>query len=205
MTLILLLVLTLVKSSPVHAMKKTYTGNKTIDYIAESMIKSAGVKESMSDDAKVKKIYHYMTWHFKHTHAGRKKYFKVYYSKKKIKKQINAYNALVKKMKKKGRIKVDSKYSKYEWNMMRRVGSCIDIAAMFAILCRHEGIKADTHRGYYKNRNGSRPSHSWNYAYVNGKKYYYDVDVEIKNRGGGQGDYYWYKKTYSQAKKTHKF
>ena len=40
---------------------------------------------------------------------------------------------------------------------------------------------------------------------VNGKKYYYDVDVEIQNYGNGQGDYYWYKKTLSEAKKTHVF
>ena len=38
-----------------------------------------------------------------------------------------------------------------------------------------------------------------------GKTYYYDVDVEIQNYGNGQGDYYWYKKTLKEAKKTHEF
>ena len=40
---------------------------------------------------------------------------------------------------------------------------------------------------------------------VNGRKYYYDVDIEIQNYGKGQGDYYWYKKTLAQAKGNHVF
>ncbi|MFR6167942.1 MAG: hypothetical protein ACLUKE_07195 [Blautia wexlerae] len=46
---------------------------------------------------------------------------------------------------------------------------------------------------------------SQNYAVVNGRKYYYDVDIEIQNYGKGQGDYYWYKKTLAQAKGNHVF
>ena len=40
---------------------------------------------------------------------------------------------------------------------------------------------------------------------MNGRKYYYDVDIEIQNYGKGQGDYYWYKKALAQAKGNHVF
>jgi hypothetical protein len=52
---------------------------------------------------------------------------------------------------------------------------------------------------------GSRPGHSWNYAIIDGTKWYYDVDVEIQNYGKGQGDYYWYRKSRTEAEKTHAF
>ena len=205
MTFLLILAVCLAFPRNVHAMKKTYTGNSTIDYLAERMLKSAGVKNSMSTDTKVKKIYHYMTVNFKHTHAGRRPSFKAYYNTRKLRKQIKAYGKQTKKLKKEGKIKINAEFTNREWNMIHRIGNCTDIAAMFAILCRHEGIKAGTCNGHYKNRNGTRPVHSWNYAIVDGKKYYYDVDVEIKNYRKGQGDYYWYKKTLSQARQTHAF
>lgn len=187
------------------AVKPIYTGDKYVDYIAEKMIKSAGVKSGMSDDKKVKKIYHYMTTHFKHRHYyhSRNKY-KVYY-KLMPKKKFNAYKKKTDALKKKGKISYNYKNTDELWCMQRRIGDCTDHAAIFKILCNHVGVKAETCRGQYRNRNGKRSPHSWNYAVVNGKKYYYDVDVEIQNYGGGQGDYYWYKKTLSEAKRNHIF
>ena len=83
--------------------------------------------------------------------------------------------------------------------MQKRGGVCSDQAAIFVILCNHVGVDAGVCNGYYKNLDGTRAGHSWNYAIVDGKKYYYDVDVEIQNYSKGQGDYYWYKKTLKQA------
>lgn len=86
--------------------------------------------------------------------------------------------------------------------MQKRGGVCSDQAEIFAILCRHVGVDAGVCNGYYKNLDGSTPGHSWNYAVVNGRKYYYDVDIEIQNYGKGQGDYYWYKDTGTSEGKS---
>ncbi|MDO4555018.1 MAG: transglutaminase domain-containing protein [Lachnospiraceae bacterium] len=181
------------------------TGNPNVDYMAEQMIKSAGVRSSMSADQKVKKIYHYMTTHFKHVHYSYGSKYKVYYNTTKLKSKITAYQKKTDASMAKGKL-VYSFYGYYsEWNMARRIGVCNDHAMIFKILCNHVGIDAGTCSGYYKNRNGTLAGHAWNYAVVNGKTYYYDVDIEIQNYKKGQGDYYWYKKTKSQAKKTHQF
>lgn len=44
-----------------------YTGVDEIDYMAEKMITSAGIKTTMGQDEKVRRIYHWMTVNFKHT------------------------------------------------------------------------------------------------------------------------------------------
>ena len=46
-----------------------YTGVDTVDYMAEKMIQSAKIKLTMSQDEKVRRIYHWMTVNFKHKHA----------------------------------------------------------------------------------------------------------------------------------------
>ena len=46
-----------------------YTGVDEIDYMAEKMITSAGIKTTMGQDEKVRRIYHWMTVNFKHKHA----------------------------------------------------------------------------------------------------------------------------------------
>ena len=72
-----------------------FTGNKEIDYIAEEMIRAAGVKAGMSQDERVKAIYHYMTVYFKHVHYSKKKQYTVYYDVENadVKQKIDAYYA----------------------------------------------------------------------------------------------------------------
>lgn len=89
--------------------------------------------------------------------------------------------------------------------MVQKSGVCDYHAAVFKVLLNHAGIEAGVVGGYYKNRSGSLSPHAWNYAIVNGKTYYYDVDIEIQNYKKGQGDYYWYKKTYKQATSNYVF
>ena len=183
-----------------------YTGNKYIDYIAEQMIIEAGIKEEMTDDEKVKLIYHYMTTHFHHVHYNKANSYKVYYkTTTKLKDAVTAYGKQMKKWKKAGKIQYESVSSGILWNMKRRIGECNHHALIFQILCKHIGVEAATCKGYYLNMNGTRAGHYWNSAVIDGKTYYYDVDVEIQNYGKGQGDYYWYKKTLKEAKKTHAF
>lgn len=182
-----------------------YTGNPNVDYMAEKMVKAVGVKSSMSADQKVKKIYHYMTKKFKHKHYDETKR-KTYYNLAKLKSKITSFQKTTEKKYKQGKLVYNYAYGfTTEYCMSTRSGVCNDHAEIFKILCNHVGVEAEVCGGYYKNRNGSLAGHAWNSAIVNGKTYYYDVDIEIQNYGGGQGDYYWYKKTLKQAKKNHVF
>ncbi|MCD8021273.1 MAG: hypothetical protein LUF92_17370 [Clostridiales bacterium] len=183
------------------------SGYAEVDYLAEVACKSAGIKSSMSDDEKVRRIYHWMTKNYKHVHYDERSGYKAKYNLTKLKKKIAAYKTKTDKKYAKGKLIYNySSTAYYELtNMVYRYGVCDDHAAIFKILCNHAGVEAGVCTGYYLNRNGTKASHAWNYAIVNGKTYYYDVDVEIQNYGKGQGDYYWYKKTKAQAKKTHEF
>lgn len=183
------------------------TGNKNVDYMAEQMIKAAGITSNMSQEQKVRSIYHYMTYYFTHVHYGSGTTNKVYYDTSRLKSKINAYRKETDELNKKDKLlySYNPNAPWEEWNMARRIGVCDDHANIFVILCNHVGIDAGVCRGYYKNLNGTKAGHAWNYAIVDGTKYYYDVDVEIQNRGKGQGDYYWYKKTRSQSEKNHEF
>lgn len=182
------------------------TGDAQIDYMAERMIKSAGVTSTMSDDTKVKTIYHWMTRYFKHKHYDEMSSTdKEYYDLTALKDKIAAYKATNDSLVASGKM-VYSFYGAGEVsNMVHRYGVCSDNSAVFKILLNHVGVEAGICEGYYLNRNGTAVGHTWAFALVNGKHYYYDIDVEIQNYGKGQGDYYWYKKTKTEALKTHEF
>lgn len=190
------------------------TGDPRVDYLAERMLKEAGVKQSMSADKKVKKIYAYMTKKFTHNRGDKK--WKLRYNLKKLKNQVAKYQKSADAKVAKGKAYYTYKF--YDSTMMDfdpywglsgtmayRAGVCDDMAAVFEVLCNHAGVEAYKYNGYYVNSNGKKMGHAWNSAIVNGKEYFYDVDVEIQNRGKGQGNYYWYKKTLAQTKKNHKF
>lgn len=189
-----------------------YTGYSEVDYMAEQMLKEAGVKTKDSADTKVRKIYHYMTVYFKHVHSGEKTpkaHFNL--TKAKTKNAVKKFAAAAQKKYKNKKILYSYGVSPYygrmglENHMDTRSGVCDNHAEIFAVLCQHAGINAGVCQGYYLNLNGTKAGHAWNYAVVNGRTWYYDVDVEIQNYRKGQGDYYWYKKTKSQAVKNHKF
>lgn len=185
------------------------TGDEKVDYMAEQIIKDAKIKESQSESEKVRRIYHWMTVNQKHEHYYEGGSYKKYYrlSSAAVKKKIKSYRKTTDQLREEGKLVYTNDYNliRRSWNMEHRVGVCTDNAAIFKILCNHVGIEAGICSGYYLNRNGTKPPHSWNYAVVDKVTYYYDVDVEIQNYGKGQGDYYWYQKTKAEAKKTHQF
>ncbi len=178
------------------------TGDAETDYLAEQACKKAGVTSKMSDDEKVKKIYHWMTKNF--THGFISGSSKKYYSLSKLSSKVKSYKKKMDKQYASGSVIYNYAWPVTDYLVYRR-GVCDNQAAVFKVLCNHVGVEAGICGGYYLNRSGSKSSHAWNYAIVDGKTYYYDVDVEIQNYGKGQGDYYWYKKTKSQAKKNHQF
>lgn len=183
------------------------TGDKNIDYVAEQMVKAAGVTSAMTQDQKVKKIYHWITVNFHHVHYNYAiDTYKRYYNVTNLASKINAYRTTCNKKIANGTM-IYNYYSPYLiiWNMERKIGVCTDHARVFKIMCNHVGVEAEVCSGKYINRNGTTPPHSWNSAVINGTTYYYDVDVELQNYGKGQGDYYWYKKTRKEAEKTHIF
>ncbi len=183
------------------------TGDMEVDYMAEQICKEAGIKDSLSDDEKVKRIYHWMTVNQKHAHYYEGGSFQTYFNLASSKKKIKAYRKKTDQLSENGELTYSYNYDmiRRKWCMERRIGVCTDNAAIFQILCNHVGVEAGICSGNYLNRNGTKPPHSWNYAVVGGVTYYYDVDVEIQNYGKGQGDYYWYKKTREQAEQTHRF
>lgn len=184
-----------------------FTGDKNTDYLAEVMCKAAGVTSTMSQDQKVKKIYHWITLNFKHVHYSMSNTsYKKYYSLSSLTSKVNAYRTSVNAKINAGTA-IFTYYSSphITWNMERRIGQCNNHAAVFKIMCNHMGVESEICKGYYLNRNGTRMGHYWNSAVINGVTYYYDVDVELQNLGKGQGDYYWYKKTRTEAEKTHLF
>lgn len=182
-----------------------YTGEESIDYMAELMIRDAGVQLNMTKDEKVKRIYHYMTTHFKHTHKDEMPNRKVFYNLKSLEDEIMKYAKQCENELVAGRVLYTLKDSKMKKYMQKRGGECNHHADIFKILCNHVGVDAGVCHGKYVNRNGKRSNHFWNYAVLDNRIYYYDVDVEIQNYGGGQGDYYWYKKTMTQSKETHEY
>lgn len=183
------------------------TGDPEVDYMAEQICKNAKIKDSLSDDEKVRLIYHWMTVHQKHTHYYEGGSYKTYYNLSSSAKKIKSYRKKTDKLSEQGELIYNYDYDmiRRKWCMERRIGVCTDHAVIFKILCNHVGIEAGVCSGYYLNRNGSKPPHSWNYAVINGVTWYYDVDVEIQNYGKGQGDYYWYKKNRAEANRTHQF
>lgn len=186
-----------------------YTGNAEIDYMAEKMIKEAGIKSNMSDEKKVKKIYEYMTKKFTH-YKGQKISTKYNLTSASTKNAIAKLKSATEKKYKSGSILyshyyiVDSSGNYTEKTMSIRGGVCDDHAEIFVILCNHVGVEAGKCSGYYINRNGKYSGHAWSYAIVNGKKYYYDVDISIQNYKK-KVNYTWYKKTLKEAKKNHIF
>lgn len=182
-----------------------YTGFQNVDYLAERMLSSAGVTSGMTDDEKVRRIYHYMTTNFHHIHYGADSKYTIYYDLNKLRKKVASFKKTSDSKYNSGKVFYTYNYYGLDWNMQRRAGVCSDHAAIFVVLCNHAGVEAGTCSGYYLNLNGTKAGHTWNYAIVGGNIWYYDVDVEIQNYGKGQGDYYWYKKTRAQAERTHQF
>lgn len=187
---------------------KFYTGDATCDYLAEDMLKKAGVKANMSDDKKVKKIYTYMVKNFKHTDNYDS--IKLKYNLKKLKSKIKAYGDKTQKLFDSHQVMHNYITNDFMLGFLqdclaRRGGVCTENALMFKIMCQHEGIPCYLCDGYYLNQNGTTRGHSWNKAIINGKSYYFDVDVEIQNYKKGHKSFYWYKKTYEQSTKNHKY
>lgn len=183
------------------------TGDAQVDYMAEQICKAAKIKSSMRADEKVRRIYHWMTVNQKHAHYGEGGTFRTYFNLSSSGKKIRSYRKSTDLLCRNGGLiyNHDANLIRRSWCMERRVGECTDNAAIFKILCNHVGVEAGICSGFYLNRNGTKPPHSWNYAIVEGSVYYYDVDVEIQNYGKGQGDYYWYRKSKAEADRTHQF
>ena len=185
-----------------------YTGDTKIDYMAQQMVKAASVKLNMSDAQKVKNIYHYMTRNFKHVRSqGEVEASRVFYDLDSLASQVSAYETSIYKYWKRGSILFDSTLadSTTALCMQRRAGTCENTAAIFKLLLAHVGVQSGLCEGYYVNRNGKTSEHTWNWAIVDGEKYIYDLDIEIINYGGGQGDYYWFGKSYSESKENHSY
>jgi len=159
---------------------------------------AAIVTEDMSDDQKVKVAYDFLI--FQYVHSGQqplKSSRKIDYTPK----QLNANEiALLKPS--------AAASSLYYADLLIRdgEGSCSQFAALFALLLSRMGIPCEIWDGFYVNRDGSTYGHSWNRAYVDGRWYWYDVDVEgtvYRRNGGTPVIYFLYKKDDDYWKTNH--
>lgn len=179
----------------------SYDTDPYINYMVEDMIRSAGIVPTMNEDQKISAIYTYMYNHF--VHSTDYDSAAPAYNLDALKNNADAMNIVTKAMVSSGRAKM----SAYSWRetFQYRMGVCTDLTGIFVAMCRHVGVRAGFCSGYYLNRNGAQMSHAWPYAYVGGTQYFYDIDVEIQNKGKVAGGHYWYKKTRAEANANHAF
>lgn len=181
-----------------------YDTDPYINYMIEDMLRQAGVSDSMSDDEKIKTIYHWMLYNIKHDdELDYDKNYPAHYDFDVIEsgaRRISFFTDTLVNMGKAKYADIVSEAMTTYW-----VGVCGGVTSVFVAMCSHAGVDAGFCGGAYINRNGTRVGHYWPYAYVDGQQYFYDIDVEIKNLGKGQGDWYWYKKNRADAEKTHEF
>lgn len=204
------------------------TGDAELDYMAEMMLREAGVTSSMSADEKVQRIYYWVSHEFKHVHDDHSHY-KKYYNLKSLATSIKAYRAATDKLVAEGKAQyvqlvycAGIKYATGAYTASRhtsfqntaklwfnsRVGQCNRTADAFMILCNHAGIEGGVCAGYYLNSNGTKSGHYWNWLRLDGEVYYYDVDVQLQNNAKGfRHPYYerWYKANRTMALKYHQF
>lgn len=204
------------------------TGDAQLDYMAEMMLREAGVTSSMSADEKVQRIYYWVSHEFKHVHDSHTNY-KKYYNLNALSSEIQAYRASTDRLVAEGKAQyvkliycagikystgayTDSRHTSFQntaklW-FNSRVGQCNRTADAFMILCNHAGIEGGVCAGYYLNSNGTKSGHYWNWLRINGAVYYYDVDVQLQNNAKGfRHPYYerWYKANKAMALKYHQF
>lgn len=180
-------------------LKPVYTGNDEEDYLAELMIREAGVKMNMSSDQKVKRIYKYIRKNFKHRHYT-DKWPKKHFHLSKMKARVQSFKTKSDSRLQKGELLYSDPFGIWmpdKWES--RCGVCDDQAMVFMVMCNHVGVEAGKLGGIYFN-NGTKWSHAWNYAVIKGTKYYYNVDTEIQC--GTQTQFY--KMSKAKAKKHHK-
>ena len=174
-----------------------YAGQRGTDYLINEMVKKAGVKKGASDEKNAKKAYIYLT-----------KYFKYYYETKKLKtyhKYLTEEQAL--KLEKKydqmvydGKIRYDNSQvgGFRDWN--KHVGVCDDFSSIFTLMLQRVGMTAGRVGGKINNN-----SHSWCWAKIKGKKYYFDPGTSIhyytKNK---KINYSYYKMTKKDMKGLYK-
>lgn len=204
------------------------TGDAELDYMAEMMLREAGVTASMSAEQKVQQIYYWVSHTFRHVHDNHTNYKKVY-DLNALSGEIQAYKASTDRLVAEGKAQYvrliycsGIKYSTGAYTDSRhisiqntvklwfnsRVGQCNRTADAFMILCNHAGIEGGVCAGYYLNSNGTRSGHYWNWLRLNGEVYYYDVDVQLQNNAKGfRHPYYerWYKADRAMALRYHQF
>lgn len=204
------------------------TGDAELDYMAEMMVREAGVTDTMSADEKARTLYYWISHEFKHVHDSYTNYPQ-HYNLKSLSSEIQAYKAKTDAMVRENQaayvkltycsgIKLaasaytDAKLKSYQntaklW-LNARVGQCNRTADAFMILSNHVGVEAGVCAGYYLNSNGTKSGHYWNWARIGDSVYYYDVDVQLQNNAKGfKYPFYerWYKADWAMAVKHHQF
>jgi len=176
--------------------KLIYTGIAEIDYLAEALVREIGIDGSWPDEKIVKKIYTYMSRYFyymKDLHYLDD--MPLYYDPDSLTDRIEAFRQVTEQAAAAGKISYTGKFTTGTWmgfsadgtvttgemsfddisyHMATHEGVCDNHADVFSVLCCHLGIEAGIAGGSV-----SKNAHSWCWAKLGGKKYYFDIGNSI--------------------------
>ena len=154
-----------------------YTGVPRTDYMLEVLVREIGITGDMTDEQILDKAYRYMSKYFYYLKDSHKQDpLPTYYDADKLSSRIKAFEKITDKAVEEGKIIYKKKLSNVVGTIESHMGVCNNHATVFSALCRHLGIKAGLAGGSYYGF-----GHTWSWAMLDGKKYYFDIGTSIHN------------------------
>ena len=173
------------------------TGMPRLDYLTETLVREMGIDGSWSDEQILKRIYTYMSRHF--YYLKDRHYMDtlpVYYHADLLEEKINAFEKVTKQAASQGKIRFTDKFAgvmsvigtggkeavsgkniridDVSAHIESHEGVCDNHADVFSVVCAHLGIESGIAGGSI-----SGNAHTWSWAKLKGKKYYFDIGSAI--------------------------
>lgn len=177
-----------------------YTGMPRLDYLTEALVREMEIDGSWPDEKILNRIYTYMARHF--YYLKDRHYLDIlpaYYQADLLGDKIDAFEQVTKQAATRGKIRFTDKFGgvmsvaglssgavssassgkniridDVSAHIETHEGVCDNHADVFSIVCAHLGIESGIAGGSV-----SGNAHSWSWARLNGKKYYFDIGSAI--------------------------
>ena len=146
------------------------SGDRAVDDFIAGILDKA-VEPGMTDNQKVKAIYDYLIYNFRHEYDNKTAI-------------LGSFDISINPL--------DDAIRISEPIISNGKGTCDSFANVFRLLAIRLGYECNYVSGYYVNSNGTRSGHSWNQIKVNGEWFWIDVDVEgqVFHRGSASAPSY---------------